>query len=262
VNCAAIPRELIESELFGYEKGAFSGARADGKTGMIEAAENGTLFLDEVGDLSPEAQAKLLRFLETGEYYRLGSTRKFTIKTRVISATNKDLDEMMTAGTFRKDLFFRLGVIKVRIPSLNERKSDILPIARHFLMEFNHKFSRSFNGFSPEAEKALVSHEWTGNVRELKNCIERGSLVGADACLTPEDLGIEEEAACQSGIETLVQFHPLPPEGMDMPALQESLERYYIQQAITAADGNEAQAARLLNLKVHTLRYRRSRLKI
>ncbi|MCF8131018.1 MAG: sigma-54 dependent transcriptional regulator, partial [Deltaproteobacteria bacterium] len=136
VNCAAIPKDLIESELFGYEKGAFSGASATGKKGLIEEAANGTLFLDEVGDLSLEAQAKFLRFLEEGEFYKVGGTKKRQIQTRVVSATNKDLDHMMTKDRFRKDLYFRLSVIKVQVPSLNERRDDILPIAMHFLYEF------------------------------------------------------------------------------------------------------------------------------
>ncbi|MBE9569362.1 MAG: sigma-54-dependent Fis family transcriptional regulator, partial [Proteobacteria bacterium] len=133
VNCAAIPKDLVESELFGYEKGAFSGASASGKKGLVEDAANGTLFLDEVGDLSLEAQAKLLRFLEEGEFYRIGGTKKLQVQTRVVSATNKDLDSMIEKGLFRNDLYFRLGVIKVQIPSLNERPDDILPLAKHFL---------------------------------------------------------------------------------------------------------------------------------
>jgi DNA-binding NtrC family response regulator len=151
VNCAAIPRDLIESELFGYEKGAFSGADTSGKRGLIEEAAKGTLFLDEIGDLSPEAQAKLLRFLELGEFYRVGGTRKLHIDTRVVSATNKDIEKMILAGKFRKDLYFRLGVIKVQVPALNERPDDIVPLAKYFLKEFSDKFGRKIKGISPEA---------------------------------------------------------------------------------------------------------------
>ena len=178
LNCAAIPKDLIESELFGYEKGAFSGAKSTGKKGLIDDAAGGTLFLDEVGDLSLEAQAKLLRFLEQGEYYRIGGTKKLTLKTRVVSATNRDLENMIETGLFRKDLYFRLGVIKVQVPSLNERPQDILMIAKHFLYEFSRKFGKTFKGIAPEIEMVLKNHHWTGNVRELKNVMERGTLLG------------------------------------------------------------------------------------
>ncbi|HZW36263.1 MAG TPA: sigma-54 dependent transcriptional regulator, partial [Candidatus Deferrimicrobiaceae bacterium] len=173
VNCAAIPRELIESELFGYEKGAFSGASAAGKKGLVEQAANGTLFLDEVGDLSMESQAKLLRFLEEGEFYRVGGTRKHNVRTRVVSATNKDLGVLIEKGLFREDLYYRLAVVKVMVPSLNERPDDIVPMARHFLLEFNRKFGKSFTGIAPDAEAALKGYRWRGNVRELKNIMER-----------------------------------------------------------------------------------------
>ena len=166
VNCAAIPKDLIESELFGYEKGAFSGASPSGKKGLIEESANGTLFLDEVGDLSLDAQAKLLRFLELGEFYRLGGTKKFNIRTRVVSATNKDLDDQIEKGLFRKDLFFRLGVIKVKVPSLNERREDIIPLANHFLLGFSKKFGKKFTGISSKAKSALMTYKWTGHVRE------------------------------------------------------------------------------------------------
>jgi DNA-binding NtrC family response regulator len=156
VNCAAIPKDLTESELFGYEKGAFSGAKTSGKKGLIEEAAGGTLFLDEVADLSFEAQAKLLRFLETGEYYRVGSTKKRQIQTRVVSATNKDLDTLIKENLFRRDLYFRLGIIKVHIPSLNERRDDIIPLAKHFLLAFGDKFGKTFAGISQEAENALT----------------------------------------------------------------------------------------------------------
>ncbi|BBO70842.1 acetoacetate metabolism regulatory protein AtoC [Desulfosarcina alkanivorans] len=261
INCAAIPTDLVESELFGYEKGAYSGAGAAGKRGLLEAAGGGTLFLDEVGDLSPNAQAKLLRFLEQGEFYRVGGTRKQIIETRVISATNKDLDLMIADGRFRKDLYFRLGVVKVKIPALNARTADILPLARHFLMEFADKFGKPVTGFTPAAEKALVAHRWTGNVRELKNVIERGMLVGSQPLLTPEDLELDRPAGkpAADAADAPAPFAPIPPEGMDLTALEKAMERFYLEAALKMAGGNESRAARLLHLNHHTFRYRRKK---
>lgn len=262
LNCAAIPKDLIESELFGYEKGAFSGADAAGKKGLIEEAAGGTLFLDEVGDLSLEAQAKLLRFLELGEFYRVGGTKKLKIQTRVISATNKDLDHMIEEGHFRKDLYFRLGVIKVQVPSLNERPGDIVPLAKYFLQEFGTKFDRKFTAISPKAETALLTHSWTGNVRELKNLIERAVLIGKGPGLTEDDLGLNVpdrgQESAKLGIKD--QLPPLTAEGLDLSEQLQSLEKYYIEAALKIARGNESQAARLLKLNHHTFRYRKSKL--
>jgi len=264
VNCAAIPRDLIESELFGYEKGAFTGAHSSGKEGLIKEAEGGTLFLDEVGDLSLEAQAKLLRFLEEGEFYRVGGTKKLRIQTRVVSATNKNLDLMIGQGLFRKDLYFRLGVIKVQIPSLNERPEDIIPLAKYFLHEFSNKFGKAFTGITPEAQNALMAYRWTGNVRELRNLIERGVLTGQGPVLRPRDLGIEKTMDGEASEQEKVPlgFPPLPPAGIDISSVQESLERFYIKEALKNAGGNERRAARLLNLNHHTFRYRRKKFHI
>ena len=263
VNCAAIPKDLIESELFGYEKGAFTGARAQGKKGLIQEAENGTLFLDEVGDLSLEAQAKLLRFLEGGEFYRVGGTEKLRVQTRVISATNKDIDDLVDKGKFRDDLFYRLGVVRMRVPSLNERPEDMLPLAKHFLLEFNRQFGKHFTGISPETEKALRDHRWRGNVRELKNLIERGVLAGKGPELAPKDLGLETGTkATPSQLEAPgTEFPPIPAEGIDFPSLQRSFERFYIEEAFRMADGNESKAARLLKINHHTFRYHRKKLR-
>ena len=264
VNCAAIPKELIESELFGYEKGAFSGARVSGKRGRIQEAEGGTLFLDEVGDLSQEAQAKLLRFLEDGEFYRVGGTEKLYVQTRVISATNKNIDDLIQKGLFRDDLYYRLGVVRMQVPSLNERRDDILPLAKHFLVEFSRDFSRNFSRISSEAAAALTAHDWRGNVRELKNLIERGVLVGKGEELTLQDLGIEvpgkEFRPKREGHE--VAPPPIPPEGLDFPSVQESFEKSYFEQALRMAGGNESKAAKLLNMNHHTFRYRLKKLGI
>lgn len=264
VNCASIPKGLIESELFGYEKGAFSGARESGKKGLIEEATNGTLFLDEVGDLSFEAQAKLLRFLEAGEFYRIGGTKKLHVQTRVVSATNKDIDNMIEKNLLRKDLYFRLGVIKVQVPSLNERRDDIIPLAKHFLMEFSRKFDKKFTGIALEAEKALMEYNWIGNVRELKNLVERGVLIGRGPELTVQELGIENKdrgEILQKGRKE-INFPAISSSGIDFPAVQKSLEKFYLEGALKMASGNESKAAKLLNINHHTFRYRKKKLQI
>ncbi len=253
VNCAAIPKDLLESELFGYEKGAFSGADEAGKRGLVEAAADGTLFLDEIGDLSLEAQAKLLRFLETGDFYKVGSTKKITISTRIVSATNKDLESMMQQGLFREDLYYRISVVKIEVPRLSKRQEDILPMARQFLVEFSNKFGKTFTSISPKAEAALVNQSWSGNVRELKNIIERAILIGNGPELTPEDLGFSSVPADEvySASASMI-----PPEGVDLDGILEALERDYIEEALRLAEGNEARAAELLHMKYTTLRYR------
>ncbi len=260
VNCAAIPKDLIESEIFGYAKGAFSGAATSGKKGLIEDASGGTLFLDELGDLSLEAQAKLLRFLENGEFYKVGSTKKQYIQTRVVSATNMNLDKMIEDGFFRKDLYFRIGVIKIKVPSLNERRNDIILLAEHFIYEFSRKFGKIFTGISSQAAKALIHHNWTGNVRELKNIVERGVLIGNGPELMPQDLGLEDRMQTPERQSGKMMFPPIPPEGLDFSEIQRSFEKYYIDEAFKMAKGNESKAAKLLNINHHTFRYRRKKL--
>ncbi len=262
VNCAAIPKELIESELFGYERGAFTGAKAEGKKGLVEQAEGGTLFLDEVGDLGLEAQAKLLRFLEEGEYYRVGGTKKQKVRTRVVSATNKNLETLIGNGQFREDLYYRLAVARVEIPSLTNRRDDIIPIAMHFLVEFSRKLDKPFRGISPAAQKALTEYRWKGNVRELRNFIERGVLVGNGPELRLEDLGLDERnVPAGSPPATAESRYPLvPPEGLDLRDAHELLDRHFFREALRMTDGNETQAAMLLRINYHTFRYRRKKL--
>jgi DNA-binding NtrC family response regulator len=262
VNCAAIPRELIESELFGYEKGAFSGASPAGKQGLVEQAEGGTLFLDEIGDLSLEAQAKLLRFLEEGEYYRVGGTKKFTVRTRVVSATNKNLEELIGKGLFREDLYYRLAVARVEVPSLTVRRDDIVPIAMQFLLEFSRKFDTPFSGISREAQEALRNYRWKGNVRELRNFVERGVLVGKGPELTLKDLGLEERnISADRPLSAEEILHPLvPPEGIDLQGAHESLDQHFFREVLRMTGGNETRAALLLRINYHTFRYRRKKL--
>jgi DNA-binding NtrC family response regulator len=258
VNCSAFPDDLIESELFGYDEGAFSGAKKQGKKGLIEEADNGTLFLDEVADLSLAGQAKLLRFLENGEFYKIGSTRKHKVSVRIVSATNKNLEELMDQDLFRKDLYFRLCVVKAKIPSLNERKEDILSLAKHFLFQFNQKFKKKLTGLSPEAENILLSHPFTGNVRELKNIIERAALIAKTGTLTGEDLGIQEPLSTGTptldGIENLPVS--IPEQGLNLSGVLGSIEKKYMEQALVLTRGNESKAARLLKMNHHTFRYK------
>ena len=261
VNCAAIPKELIESELFGYEGGAFSGADAKGKQGLVEQAAEGTLFLDEIGDLSVSAQAKLLRFLEEGEFYRVGGTQKRLVRPRVVSATNQGLTRMIEDGTFREDLYFRLAVVKIEVPSLAQRRDDILLIAKHFLVEFNDKFGKSFQGISPEADAVLKGHSWKGNVRELKNIIERAVLMGEGTEMTPDHLGLHGPAPGmmdETGAGS--SFPRLSESGIDFPALMATFEKRYFEEALEMANGNESKAAKLLGLTRDTFRYRRKKL--
>jgi transcriptional regulator with PAS, ATPase and Fis domain len=262
VNCAAMPRELVESELFGYEKGAFTGAERAGKTGLVEKAANGTLFLDEVGDLSAEAQVKLLRFLDEGEYYRIGGTQKRTVKTRIVSATNRDLAALVEAGEFRNDLYHRFAVVKLEVPSLNQRRDDIIPMAKHFLIEYSQKFNKSFSRISPEAEAALKEYDWPGNVRELKNLIERGVLLSDGPELTADSLSLKEKNGRQ-GSDQPNNGHNLPPvsaSGIDFTAIIEDIEKSYFEEALKLANGNESKAALLLNLTRDKFRYRRQKL--
>ena len=263
VNCAAIPKDLFESELFGYEKGAFSGASSSGKKGLIEQAAGGTLFLDEIGDLNLDAQAKLLRFLESGEIYKVGGTKTIHVKTRVVSATNKDLAQMIADGTFREDLYYRISVVKLEVPSLDKRPEDILPIARYFLMEFSRKFDKVLNGIEPPAEKALQQIRWRGNVRELKNIIERATLVCNGPQLTLADLG---GLAVDSGREPPFYSekfpYSLPPDGIDLVNLLTDIEKRFMLDSLQVTGANETKAAKLLRMKYSTFRYRRRILNI
>jgi DNA-binding NtrC family response regulator len=229
---------------------------------MVEEAEGGTLFLDEVGDLSAEAQAKLLRFLEEGEYYRVGGTRKLTVHARVVSATNKNLEDLIGKGLFRDDLYYRLAVARVELPSLTERRDDIIPIALHFLLEFNRKFGRSFSGISREAREALMRYRWKGNVRELRNFVERGVLVGKGPELIREDLGLGEQEISAEPPSTAEEIlhPPLPPEGVDLGMAHESVDRHFFREALRVTGGNETRAAQLLRINYHTFRYRRKKL--
>lgn len=277
LNCAALPNQLLESELFGYEKGAFSGAKETGKIGLIEAAEGGSLFLDELGEMSMDNQAKLLRFLESGEFYRVGATKAKKVKTRIISATNRDLQKAIADGLFRMDLYYRIAVAKVEIPSLKERKDDILPIAKYFLLQSATKLNKEFTSISAEATQYLLEHEWVGNIRELRNFIERGVLLSDGPVFeislidkpsqrntakiaAPVDSPISVSVATQ--INTTASpilengFPPLPPNGIQF----EDMEKHYLREALRVSAGNEKKAAALLGMTYYAFRYRRKRM--
>jgi DNA-binding NtrC family response regulator len=259
INCSAFPSELIESELFGYEEGAFSGAKKQGKKGFIEEAENGTLFLDEVADLSLAGQAKLLRFLESGEFYKVGGTKKYNVKVRIVSATNKNLEELMEDELFRKDLYYRLCVVNAKIPSLNDRKDDILPLAKYFLYQFNKKFKKNLKDISKEAKAVLLSHKFSGNVRELKNIVERASLISKNKVLTKEDLGLFQKRDNIQQMESVAAEElscVIPDQGIDLGDLLQNIEKKYMAHALYLSKENESKAARMLNMNHHTFRYK------
>lgn len=260
VNCASIPKELTESELFGYERGAFSGAKSTGKKGLVEEAAKGTLFLDEVGELTLEGQAKLLRFLESGEFYKVGGTKKLHVQTRIVSATNKNLEEMIAQNLYRSDLYFRLSVIKIRVPSLNERKEDIIPLARYYFLAFCNKFSKELSKISSQVEAALMNRSWPGNIRELKNLLERGVLTCKGSELTMQDLELTEDNKNPKTNQMKNSFLPLSSKGIDIDELHKQMGKFYIEEAFKLAEGNECKAAKLLNLNHHTFRYRRKKL--
>jgi DNA-binding NtrC family response regulator len=245
VNCAAIPEALLESELFGHVKGAFTGAdRA--RRGLFAEANGGTLFLDEIADMPLGLQAKLLRALQEKTVRPVGGNEEVQLDLRVVSASNRDLAAEVREGRFREDLYYRLAVIPIRLPSLRERPEDIPLLARHFLDRVAAGLSRSFEGFSDEALAQLVAHRWPGNVRELENVVERAATLARSPVIGPADLGLDFAA-------------PGPLETRARPTLAE-LERRYIEQVLAEAGGDKVRAARVLGISVRTLqRYAKSR---
>jgi len=240
---------LIEAELFGYEKGAFTHA-ASAKPGLLEAADGGTLFLDEIGELPLNMQAKLLSTIESKSFRRLGSTRQRKAEMRIIAATNRDLKAEVAAKTFREDLFFRLNVVSISLPPLRELGEDVILIAERFVELFNIQLNKRVKGFSSAARKALLGHLWPGNVRELSNCIERAMIFIEASEIDVQDLALIAPAA--DGAETDPVCWTVPPAGIDL----EEVERRLILSALEQAGNNKSKAARLLGLTRHTLRYR------
>jgi DNA-binding NtrC family response regulator len=249
LNCAALPGQLIESELFGHERGAFTDAR-ERRIGLVEAAEGGTLFLDEVGEIAPEVQVKLLKFLEDRRVRRVGGTRDREVDVRIVAATNQSLEELVAGGRFRSDLYFRLRIVHLEIPPLRARGEDVLPLAERFLAEAAARYRRPGLAFGPAARRAMLAHAWPGNVRELRNAIEQAVAVAPADLIEPADLRLSGLAA--GGQDGGPNAGLLPDGGVNLEALERSL----IEQALARANGNITAAARLLGLSRDTMRYR------
>jgi two-component system, NtrC family, response regulator AtoC len=248
VTCSALAESVMESELFGHEKGAFTDARTT-KSGLVELAEGGTLFLDEIGELSGNVQGKLLRFIEEKRFRRVGGTKDLSVDARVVAATNRDLEQEVEAGRFRADLYYRLSVIPVRIPPLRDRSGDVALLARSFLANFVREFGKQIRRFSPEAIELLERYPWPGNVRELRNVIERSVLLGDGVELAPEMLPPEVRRPRERGHGPDVR---LDADGLDL----EELERRLLDAALQRAGGNRTEAGRLLGLSRHQIRNR------
>jgi DNA-binding NtrC family response regulator len=266
INCSAIPETLMEAELFGHEKGAFTDAKQM-KKGLFEAADGGTLFLDEIGELSPLLQAKLLRVLEDQVIRRVGGVRDMQVDVRVIAASNRDLEKAVRDGQFRQDLYYRLAIIAIFIPPLRERKEDILPLVEFFIDRYNRRFKKSIQGVTEDTRRLLFSHNWPGNVRELKNTIERGMILEDEPLLRPVYLPFsvgesggrtvfERSSSVDSG-QTLADGRTLPrlyiPEG---GTSLEEVEHAMVELAMRQANGNQTHAAKLLDISRDALRYK------
>ncbi len=252
INSTAIPENLLESELFGFEKGAFTGAVAS-KPGKFELADKGTLFLDEIGDVPPVTQVKLLRVLQEREFERLGGTRTVKVDVRLIAATNKDLRQALEQGTFREDLYYRLNVVPIDIAPLRERKEDVPDLVNLFISRFTGESGKPVEGITPEAMQILVNYHWPGNVRELQNIVERACALAKASVLGPADIHLDiRPAKAANGPGGFL------PDGMTL----EQWEDEMVQEALRRANGNKSQAARLLGLSRNALRYRLSKIGI
>jgi DNA-binding NtrC family response regulator len=254
INCAAIPENLLESELFGYEKGAFTGATTS-KPGKFELADKGTIFLDEIGDVPPAMQVKLLRVLQEREFERLGGMKTLKVDVRLVAATNRDLRAALEQGTFREDLYYRLNVVPINIPPLREHKQDIPDLVDLFLKRFAPESGKTVRGVMPAAMKILMDFHWPGNVRELENIIERAVALTAAEMIGPEDIRLDlspsRPAAVPQGAAAA-----FPPPGTSLEAWEDEM----IREALRRSNGNKSQAARLLGLSRNALRYRLSKL--
>jgi DNA-binding NtrC family response regulator len=244
ITCSALPEQLLESELFGHERGAFTDARQQ-KRGLLETADGGTVFLDEIGEMTPGLQAKLLRFLEERTFKRVGGLNDIRVDVRVIAATNRDLEEEVHAGKFREDLFYRLQVMPVRLPPLRERVGDIRLLVSHYIDRYNREFRKRVRGLQPSAQALLDQYGWPGNVRELRNAIERAMLLADEGVLGVEDFATLSRSTVSAAFR-------LPPEGVNL----ETVERQLLVQALERCGGNQTQAGHLLGINRDQVRYR------
>ena len=246
LNCASLPDTLLESELFGFEPGAFTDARRR-KEGLLERAHRGTLFLDEVGNMSASVQAKLLRVLEEETFMRLGGTRPIKVDVRLVTATNSNLKEAVAEGRFREDLYYRLNVVPVFIPALRERREDILPLALELVHYFNRELKKNFTGFTPAAAELLEHYSWPGNIRELKNVIERTMILSPDGDIDAASLPEEIRDYAQPVRHEILTEDGVSPTGRQLVSLRE-LEEDYIQEVLMATGNNKTHAARILGI--------------
>jgi DNA-binding NtrC family response regulator len=251
INCAALPETLLESELLGHEKGAFTDAKVQ-KKGLLELADGGSVFLDEVGDMAYSMQAKLLRVLEDRTFKRVGGSKDISVDVRIISATNQDVKKLMNDGRFRKDLYYRLQVVPIYLPPLRERKEDILPLAKHFIEMFNTEFHKNVKEISEKAREFLVQYEWPGNVRELKNVIERAMILESEDILLLEHLPIELVSSSIPVPKADSAGLNIPMDGMSLERVEEEL----VKQALAVAGGNQSKAADLLGVQRDAFRRR------
>jgi DNA-binding NtrC family response regulator len=248
INCSAIPENLIESELFGHDKGAFTDAKSL-KKGLFELADGGTVLLDEIGDMKPALQAKLLRVLESRQFYRVGGTQPITVDVRVIAATNRNLAEAIEQNEFRQDLYYRLKVISLRMPALREQREDIPVLARHYLQQFAEEYNKPAKQLTDEAAQVLQAYAWPGNVRELRNVIERLVILEWATEIRPEHLPTELRMRTTAQTRALIE---LPANGVALV----DVERELVRQAMERTDGNQSSAAELLGLERDALRRR------
>ncbi len=258
INCAALPELLLESELFGHEKGAFTDA-VNQKLGLLELANGGTLFLDEIGEMALTVQAKLLRVMEKMTFRRLGGVEDIAVNVRIIAATNRNLAAQVKAGTFREDLYYRLKVVDLRVPPLRARHEDIIPLTQHFLKIYGRKFGKDFKDISPEARRCLVEYDWPGNIRELRNVIERTVLLESGPVLLPEHMRLLQEHRWTHDLPLRLQEaleNPLPRDGIALEDLVAELEEALVRKALDMAGGNQTKAASLLGLNRDKFRYR------
>ncbi len=248
LNCAAISEGVLESELFGHEKGAFTGA-LDTRKGRFERADQGTLFIDEVAEMSMAAQVKLLRVIQEHEFERVGGNKTISVDVRIVAATNKKLEDQVKEGKFREDLYYRLNVVNIPIPPLRSRREDIEPLTRHFLQKYAAETGKKITELSPRALSCLLAHDWPGNVRELQNAIERAVVLSKGTVLTPRDF----PQGLQGDDQICLQ---VPEKGGSLTELLEDLERQLIIQTLQREDGSQTRAADALGIKRTTLRYK------